>query len=114
MELVAGESFEPVLDDPAVEPGLAAARMRRAAEVLPRLHDVDLDTVPGVEAPLTPADELARWARTLRAVPTDLVAGGDRLLDLLARQHPSRCNRHWYTAITASATSSPMVSNRPR
>ncbi|MEU4343504.1 phosphotransferase family protein [Nocardia sp. NPDC023852] len=88
MEFVAGESLEPVLDDPAVEPGLAAARMRRAAAVLPRLHAVDPATVPGVETPLTPADELARWARTLDAVPADLVAGGDGLLGLLGRRIP--------------------------
>ncbi|MGI5217941.1 phosphotransferase family protein [Nocardia sp. CA-290969] len=88
MEFVAGESLEPVLDDPAVEPALAAARMRRAAEVLPRLHAVDPGSIPGAEAPLTPADELARWARTLGAVPPELVAGGDRLLDLLGRRIP--------------------------
>lgn len=88
MEFVAGESLEPVLDDPAVAPDLAAARMRRAAEVLPRLHAVALDAVPGIEPALTPADELARWARTLGAVPPELVAGGDRLLELLGRRVP--------------------------
>jgi aminoglycoside phosphotransferase (APT) family kinase protein len=88
MEFVAGESLEPVLDDPAVAPDLAAARMRRAAEVLPRLHAVALDAVPGIEPALTPADELARWARTLGAVPPELVTGGDRLLELLGRRVP--------------------------
>ncbi|MGW1738686.1 phosphotransferase family protein [Nocardia sp. NPDC001965] len=88
MEFVAGESLEPVLDDPAVAPDIAAARMRRAADVLPRLHAVALDTVPGIEAALTPADELARWARTLGAVPPELVGGGDRLLELLGRRIP--------------------------
>ncbi|WP_063058568.1 phosphotransferase family protein [Nocardia sienata] len=88
MEFVVGESLEPVLDDPPVVPDLAAARMRRAAEVLPRLHAVALDTVPGIEPALTPADELARWARTLGAVPPELVTGGDRLLELLGRRVP--------------------------
>ncbi|WP_330252147.1 phosphotransferase family protein [Nocardia sp. NBC_00565] len=88
MEFVAGEALEPVLDDPAVETGLAAARMRRAAEILPRLHAIDPNTVPGAQAPLTPDAELARWARTLGAVPPDLVAGGDRLLELLGRTTP--------------------------
>lgn len=88
MEFVVGESLEPVLDDPAVAPDLAAARMRRAAEVLPRLHAVALDVVPGIEPALTPADELARWARTLGAVPPELVTGGDRLLELLGRRVP--------------------------
>ncbi|WP_227981897.1 phosphotransferase family protein [Nocardia spumae] len=86
MELVAGESLEPVLDDPAVAPELAAARMRRAAQLLPALHAVD---AAGISAPaLTPAEELARWARTLGAVPPELVAGGDRLLALLERRIP--------------------------
>lgn len=89
MELVAGESLEPVLDDPPVAPALAAARMRRAAAVLPLLHAVDPATLPGAEPPLSPADELARWARTLYAVPPELVAGGARLLDLLARDIPA-------------------------
>ncbi|GGG26066.1 aminoglycoside phosphotransferase [Rhodococcoides trifolii] len=88
MELVTGESLEPVLDDPAVEPGLAARRMRRAAEVLPRLHRVPLSSIPGIAEPLTPADELARWARTLGAVPPELVVGGDRLLRLLEADVP--------------------------
>lgn len=88
MEFVAGQSLEPVLDDPPVEPGSAAARMRRAAAVLPRLHDIDPGSVPGAEPALTPADELARWARTLGAVPPELVAGSDRLLDLLGRRIP--------------------------
>ena len=88
MDFVSGESLEPVLDDPAVAPEIAAARMRRAAEVLPRLHAVALDTVPGIEAALTPADELARWARTLDAVPPELVAGGERLLELLGHRIP--------------------------
>lgn len=88
MEFVTGQSLEPVLDDPAVEPGLAAARMRRAAEVLPRLHAIDPGWVPGAEAALTPADELARWARTLGAVPPELVVGGDELLGLLGRRIP--------------------------
>ena len=51
MEFVAGESLEPVLDDPAVEPALAAARMRRAAEVLPALHAVPLDSSPSTDRP---------------------------------------------------------------
>ncbi|MBY4212587.1 phosphotransferase family protein [Rhodococcus fascians] len=88
MELVPGESLEPVLDDPAVDPAVAAARMLRAAQVLPRLHKVDLTTVPGVSEPLTPTDELDRWARTLAAVPPELVVGGDGLLELLRSDIP--------------------------
>ncbi|WP_040834955.1 phosphotransferase family protein [Nocardia brevicatena] len=88
MELVVGESLEPVLDDPAVAPELAATRTRRAADVLPLLHAVDPAGLPGDERPLTPTDELARWARTLDAVPPELATGGRHLLDLLSRDIP--------------------------
>jgi aminoglycoside phosphotransferase (APT) family kinase protein len=89
MELVGGDSLEPVLDDPAVEPALAAARMLRAAELLPALHDVPLDKVPVDAPPLSPVDELDRWARTMAAVPVDLVPGAERLHRLLAGSVPA-------------------------
>ena len=79
MELVEGESLEPVLDDPVVEPSLAAARMLRAAEILPALHDVPLDKAPVDGPALSPRDELDRWARTMAAVPPHLVPAADRL-----------------------------------
>jgi len=89
MQLVEGESLEPVLDDPAVEPSLAAARMRRAAEILPALHDVPLDKVPVDAAALSPRDELDRWARTMAAVPPRLVPGADQLHRRLADAVPT-------------------------
>jgi aminoglycoside phosphotransferase (APT) family kinase protein len=85
MDFVDGESLEPVLDDPVVPPPLAAARMRRAAEVLPWLHAVPLEHLPVDAAPLAPADELARWARTMAAVPPELMPGGEKLQDALER-----------------------------
>lgn len=88
MDLVAGDSLEPVLDDPPVPAERAAARMRRAAEILPTLHGVPLDALPLDVAPLTPAGELDRWARTLGAVPPELVPDGDRLRDRLAARVP--------------------------
>ena len=88
MELVAGESLEPVLDDPEVEPSVASARMLRAAATLPALHDVPLDLVPVDAAPLSPLDELARWARTMAAVPDDLVPGAERLHQRLEASVP--------------------------
>ncbi len=88
MELVEGESLEPVLDDPAVSADLAAARMLRAAEILPRLHRVDIRNLPDAGPVLGPADELERWAKTLRAVPPELVEGGPELLDLLGADVP--------------------------
>ena len=89
MQLVGGESLEPVLDDPEVAPALAAARMLRAAETLPALHDVPLDKVPVDAPPLSPLDELGRWARTMAAVPADLVPGAERLHQQLADSVPA-------------------------
>lgn len=88
MQLVGGDSLEPVLDDPEVPADLAAARMLRAAEILPALHDVPLDKVPVDADPLTPRDELGRWARTMAAVPPELVPEADRLHDWLAGSVP--------------------------
>ncbi|WP_314034544.1 phosphotransferase family protein [Dietzia sp. CH92] len=88
MDLVRGESLEPVLDDPAVEPTLAAARMRRAAEVLPALHAVPLDSLPVDGDVLSPADELKRWSRTMGAVPPELVPDAARFEELLSARIP--------------------------
>jgi len=89
MQLVAGESLEPVLDEPPVPPPLAAARMLRAAEILPRLHDVPLDAVPVDGPALSPHDELDRWARTMAAVPPHLVPDADRLHRRLEQSVPA-------------------------
>ena len=89
MQLVGGESLEPVLDDPAVPPSLAAQRMLRAAEILPALHDVPLDKVPVDADALSPRDELARWARTMAAVPPHLVPDADRLHQRLSAGIPA-------------------------
>ena len=89
MEFVTGESLEPVLDDPTVEPTLAAARMRRAAEILPTLHDVPLDKIPVDGPALSPADELQRWSRTMAAVPPALVPGAADLEARLASSIPA-------------------------
>ncbi|GAB2928772.1 phosphotransferase family protein [Rhodococcus aerolatus] len=88
VEFVTGESLEPVLDDPAVEPDLAAQRMRRAADVLPTLHAVDPGRLPDAGPVLTPADELARWARTMGAVPPELVPGAAALQARLGGRVP--------------------------
>ena len=67
MELVAGEAIEPVLDEHALAPELCRTRMLTAATILRRLHDQDC-----AEGPLQRvgvAEELARWSRTMHAVP---------------------------------------------
>ena len=105
MQLVGGESLEPVLDDPEVAPALAAARMLRAAETLPALHDVPLDKVP-VDAPnrflrwTSSAGGPARWRRCPRT--------WCRAPSACTSNWRTRCRRrwppHWSTATTASAT----------
>jgi len=89
MQLVQGEALEPVLDDPAVEPAVAATRMGQVAEMLTALHDVPLDKVPVDGPPLSPTDELDRWARTMAAVPEHLVPDADRLHRRLAETVPA-------------------------
>jgi aminoglycoside phosphotransferase (APT) family kinase protein len=93
VEFVTGQSIEPTLDDPAIDPELAAARMLRAAEVLPRLHRVDVATLPAGAESLGPADELARWERTMNAVPAELVPGAERLHALLSARVPDGVER---------------------
>lgn len=89
MTLVEGESLEPVLDDPEVVPELAAARMRRAAEIMPLLHSVPISKLPGEQETLTPADELSRWSRTMGAVPPEYVKGAEEFYDQLAANIPT-------------------------
>ncbi|MFL6159738.1 MAG: phosphotransferase family protein [Marmoricola sp.] len=89
MQHVAGDSLEPVLDNPEVPAQLAAARMLRAAEILPRLHEVPLDKIPVDGPALSPLDELERWARTMAAVPSELVPDADLLHRRLAGSVPA-------------------------
>jgi aminoglycoside phosphotransferase (APT) family kinase protein len=79
VDFVHGESVEPTLDDPAIDPAVAAARMSRAAEILPRLHRVPLESLPAGATTFSPAEELARWAKTMGAVPAELVPGAAAL-----------------------------------
>lgn len=86
MELVAGEAVEPVLDKHTLAPELCRARMLAAAEVLRLLHAVDTSSL----GPATSvADELVRWSRTMRAVPTELRPHGEELLAALAADLPA-------------------------
>lgn len=89
MELVPGDSLEPVLDDPPVPPKRAARRMRAAAGLLKTLHAVPVDSIPTDAAPLSPEDELARWARTMGAVPPELVPRAEELQRRLAEDVPA-------------------------
>jgi len=87
MTLVDGEAIEPVLDEHALAPELCRARMLEAAAVLRLLHDQDASVLQ--ESPATVAEELARWSRTMHAVPLELRPGGEDLLAALADDVPA-------------------------
>jgi len=85
MEFVDGEAIEPVLDDHRLDPGLCRERMLALASVLSRLHRTEVRD----DEPLTPAGELERWNRTMRAVPAELRPGAEDLLAALATAIPT-------------------------
>lgn len=86
MDLAAGEAIEPVLDEHALAPELCRTRMLAAATVLRRLHDHEVVTEE--PALISTTEELARWSRTMRAVPVELRPGGEELLRALAQNVP--------------------------
>lgn len=73
MTYVAGESAEPVLDGPNLEPAEADRRARSAARMLAVLHSAprDVEVLRG-EPILSVGEELQRWHRTMQAVPEEL------------------------------------------
>lgn len=85
MEFAPGEAVEPVLDEHVLGPGLARTRMLAVATVLRRLHEAPVVA----ESPTTTAEELARWSRTMHAVPAELRPGGEDLLAALADAVPN-------------------------
>ncbi|MGW5861120.1 phosphotransferase family protein [Streptomyces sp. NPDC055239] len=89
MDFADGDAVEPVLDKAEIPEATARARMLEIASVLRRLHDTDADA-PGLDAPapLDAAGELARWSRTLHAVPAELRPGGTELLERLGGEVP--------------------------
>ncbi|OLL73703.1 putative phosphotransferase [Pseudonocardia sp. Ae168_Ps1] len=98
MEFAAGEAVEPVLTvDTEIDPVLARTRMLAAARILGALHAVptaELDaavTALGAAPPVPagPGEELARWTRTMRAVPDELRPGSEELLAALAASVPA-------------------------
>ncbi|MFI5875157.1 phosphotransferase family protein [Streptomyces sp. NPDC051445] len=85
MEFVTGEAIEPVLDEHRLDPDLCRARMLALAAVLRDLHGRRAEASGPA---LDPADELARWSRTMRAVPHELRPGSEELLGSLAARVP--------------------------
>ncbi|MBA2812757.1 phosphotransferase family protein [Streptomyces sp. KM273126] len=89
MDFAEGEAVEPVLDDQEVPAATARTRMLEIARVLRRLHATDVHS-PGLDPPepLDATGELARWSRTMHAVPEELRPGGEELLRRLADDVP--------------------------
>ena len=65
MSWAPGEAVEPVLDGVTLGPGLARTRARRAVQTLAVLHSIDASPLLDGAAPVTPAEELTRWATVL-------------------------------------------------
>ena len=82
MDFAAGEAVEPVLDAPEVPAATARARMLAIASVLRHLHTTDPRT-PALDGPepAGPAGELARWSRTMHAVPARATAWSRGVVD---------------------------------
>lgn len=92
MTLLDGDCVEPLFDVGADLPsgGTVAARFRRAAAVLARLHRVDPAAVGLAGEPvLNPADEVQRWSRTLETVDQSLVPGWRDTATLLQAAVPA-------------------------
>ncbi|ELP63573.1 phosphotransferase family protein [Streptomyces turgidiscabies] len=91
MEFVAGEAVEPVLDEHRTPSRLCRTRMLALAGVLRDLHGMEAEAAEAQasEPPLDPDGELARWARTMEAVPIELRPGAEELIDLLATRIPT-------------------------
>ena len=89
MSWAPGEAVEPVLDGVTLGPGLARTRARRAVQTLAVLHSIDASPLLDGAAPVTPAEELTRWATVLHAGPEEFVPRGDLLAAALEAGLPT-------------------------
>jgi aminoglycoside phosphotransferase (APT) family kinase protein len=92
MEFVAGEAYEPKWDVTATPPppDQVAPRARAAARMLARLQAIDPAGAPlGDEPPLSPTDELQRWARLFATAGDDLRGNELALQRALAARVPA-------------------------
>jgi aminoglycoside phosphotransferase (APT) family kinase protein len=91
MDFVEGEAAEPVLDDAASgdDAVLVRTRFTAAASILARLHRTDVrSTIEAGEPVIDPADELARWSRTLEAGAPEFRSLGERAIAHLSASIP--------------------------
>jgi aminoglycoside phosphotransferase (APT) family kinase protein len=92
MSYVEGSSLEPLFDLETDGTGadVVADRMRDAARVLARLHQVTPADIGLAQEPVVPAvEEIERWSRTLRTVDPDLIEGWEDVADLLRDHSPA-------------------------
>lgn len=91
MEFASGESYEPRIDTSDSPPSadIAAERMLVAARALAGLHARTPESLGlAHETVSTAGDELARWARLLATVDTEIAPRRDTLRDRLAERTP--------------------------
>ena len=91
MEFVEGSSLEPLFDRHSTEEAaIVAARMRRAAETLGRLHALQPDAVGLGGEPVTRLEEeVDRWGRALQTVDPALAPGWASVADALGTTMPA-------------------------
>lgn len=91
MELLPGDSYEPMLDvsDTPPLPEVAAERMRVAARALARMQSVSPQALGVGDEPVSPVtEELDRWQRLFATVDPDIGAGHEKLHARLAERTP--------------------------
>jgi len=92
MDLVEGESVEPIFNEVSLSPAVVEQRAHAAATVLAALHRIPLENL-GLDLEVDPVlsleAELARWGRVMDAVPEELCPRGNELRALLERDMPA-------------------------
>jgi aminoglycoside phosphotransferase (APT) family kinase protein len=91
MAFVPGEAYEPKWDlsDAPPAPAVVEARARAAARMLARLQAVEPAAVGIKDAPLTPIEEIERWAALFATAPEDLQVNEAALREALSARVPA-------------------------
>jgi aminoglycoside phosphotransferase (APT) family kinase protein len=92
MSYVEGSSLEPLFDveTDGTSSDAVADRMRDAARVLARLHQISPIDIGLEQEPVVPAvDEIERWSKTLRTVDPALVGGWEDVASELRARSPA-------------------------
>jgi aminoglycoside phosphotransferase (APT) family kinase protein len=92
MTFVPGQAYEPKWDvsDVPPSPTVVRARGQAAARMLARLQAVDPQAVGITDAPLTPGEEVERWAALFATAGDDLRANETELRDALTARTPAQ------------------------